>query len=203
MRAVFFDVEFLTDAGAPQRFWCGPDDPDPIAVQVGAVAISQKPPFDIEARFERVIRPVGRDGPAEIPEFFAKFTGLTQERVAQGVSLAEALTDLDTFADGARMWSWGKDEFNLVAISCYAAGIAAPIPVQRFGNATRLFLAAGVPPEELNGLRSPGLPAYLGIAPPAGTAHDAAHDAECVALSIQHLLRVGRLDPARLRPDAA
>jgi len=186
MRTVFFDVEFLTDRGAPQRFRCGPDDPDPIAVQVGAVALSPEPPYDVTDRFERVIRPLGRDGPAAVPDFFARFTGLTEERIAQGVSLAEALADLDAFAGDARMWSWGKDEFNLVAISCYAAGIAPPIPVQRFGNATRLFLAAGVSPEDLNGLRSPGLPAYLGIAPPAGATHDATHDAECLGLSIQH-----------------
>jgi hypothetical protein len=34
---------------------------------------------------------------------------------------------MDRFSEGARFWSWGKDELNMVAISCYVAGIPAPI----------------------------------------------------------------------------
>ena len=35
--AIIFDCEFLAIEGSPQRFWCGPFDPDPVVAQIGAV----------------------------------------------------------------------------------------------------------------------------------------------------------------------
>ena len=34
--AIIYDCEFATVPGAPQRFRCGPEDPDPLALPVAA-----------------------------------------------------------------------------------------------------------------------------------------------------------------------
>ena len=36
---IMFDCEFLVTEGAYRRFWCGPYDPDPIVVQIGALKL--------------------------------------------------------------------------------------------------------------------------------------------------------------------
>jgi hypothetical protein len=41
---VVFDCEHLTNEASPSRFWCGPDDPDPLLVRIGAVRPSLTPP---------------------------------------------------------------------------------------------------------------------------------------------------------------
>jgi hypothetical protein len=199
--AIIFDCEFLTAPGAPQRFWCGPNDPDPVAAQIGAAKLALTAEAEILDTWEQIVLPMDRRGlAADIHPFFARLTGLDADRIARdGVPLEEALAGFDGFSDGAPFWSWGKDEFNLLAISCYVSGIAPPIPVTRFGNATRLFAAAGFDHETIHGLRSPGLPAFLGLETEELQAHDALGDAMAVALSIQHLIRDGRLDPASLK----
>lgn len=198
--AIVFDCEFLTAPGAPQRFWCGPGDPDPVAAQIGAVKLALTREADILATWEQVILPPCRDGETSgVHPFFAKLTGIDADRIArEGVPLQVALRGFDQFAEAATFWSWGKDEFNLLAISCYVAGVAPPIPVTRFGNATRLFAAAGFDQDTIHGLRSPGLPAFLGLEITGLQAHDALGDAMAVAVSLQHLIREGRLDPACL-----
>ena len=78
--------------------------------------------------------------------FFTALTGVTEESTDQaGVSLGQALAAVTSFAAEARIWSWGKDEFNTVAISCYVEGLTPPIPATRFGNACELLLKAGMP----------------------------------------------------------
>ncbi len=198
--AIIFDCEFLTAPGAPQRFWCGPNDPDPVVAQIGAVKLALTEDAPILETWEQVIPPPSRSGkPADLHPFFTKLTGIDSARVARdGVPLDDALADLDRFSEGAPFWSWGKDEFNLLAISCYVAGLAPPIPVERFGNAARLFALAGFSDETIHGLRSPGLPAFLGIDAGALRAHDALGDAQAVALSLQNLIRTDRLDPGAL-----
>ena len=201
MHAIIFDIEFLTAPGAPQRFWCGPTDPDPVVAQIGAHRLALDGDFAIGPRFSRLVRPPTRDGtPAAIDPLFTRLTGIEEEALAQAMPLEEALAELDGFAEGARLWSWGKDEFNLIAISCYVAGLAPPMPVGRFGNACALLMAAGVPLEDIQKTRSPTVPALLGIDAAGLRAHDAADDAMAVALGVQALLRSGRLDPRQLAP---
>ena len=65
----------------------------------------------------------------------------------EGIPLKEALETLAAFADGAKLWSWGKDELNLLAISCFIAGITPTLPAHMFDNACKLMLKAGMPYE--------------------------------------------------------
>jgi len=83
--------------------------------------------------YRAYVQPLDRFGRRyPIDPFFTKLTGITEEDIqAEGVSLQEALAGFDRFSDGARLWSWGKDELNMVAISCYIAGIPWAIPAHR------------------------------------------------------------------------
>lgn len=194
---VILDCEFLTTEGAPRRFWCGPFDPDPTVVQIGAVRLGLGAGFPILDPFEALIQPVDRQGAPVVPDpVFTRLTGLTADRIAaEGRSLAAALTDFAAFAGAAMIWSWGKDELNLMAISPWVAGIPAPLPATRFGNACTLLVKAGVPYEQVQTLRSHTLCAHFNLAPPESAAHDACHDALSVARVLQHLLRAERLRP--------
>ena len=200
MTAVFFDCEFLAIEGSMRRMWCGPHDPVPQVVQIGAVRMSLEPGFAIEATHLAHVRPVDRRGRAvAVDPFLTRLTGVAQEVVeAEGVSLARALADLEAFADGAPYWSWGGDERHMVAISCYEQGVVPPIPAQRFGNACVPFLAAGMPYEDMQRTGSNGLAAYYGQSVEGLRAHDALSDALSLARAARHLLETGAMDPALL-----
>lgn len=195
--AIIFDCEFLVADGAPSRFWCGPYDPDPIIAQIGAVKLRLMPPFDLSETHMTHVIPRGRDGAVQqLDPLFTSLTGITNDIIAsEGIALDKALAALDDFADGAKMWSWGKDEFNMIAISCYVAGITPPIPVTRFGNACDLLLRGGMHYDDIKKTRSNQLADFYGLPHPPLQGHDARDDALSVAYVLQHLLENGQLDP--------
>ena len=203
--AIIYDCEFATAPGAPQRFWCGPCDPDPIVFQIGAVRMSLDAPFGVLERFEVLITPLDRTGaPVKLDPLNARLTGVSEARLAEeGVALGTALQRLSDFAATDMLWAWGKDEFNMVAISCYVAGITPPIPAHRFGNAPTLFLQAGVPLDVIHGLRSNTMLEHFGLTLPDARSHDALGDARMVAETLRHLMQTGQLDPTLLRPSLA
>jgi DNA polymerase III epsilon subunit-like protein len=197
---VVYDCEYLTNRTSPRRFWCGPHDPDPTVVQIGAVRLGLEGDMPLLDRFEVLIRPRDRSGgPTGIDPFLTELTGLTADRVAsEGVSLTEALDRFGSFSAGARCWSWGKDELNLIAVSCWIEGIAPPMLPSRFGNAAALVLRAGEPLGMVENARSNTLAGLLGVATPPLRAHDGLDDATAVALALRHLLRADRLRPEDL-----
>ncbi|QYK41078.1 MAG: exonuclease [Paracoccaceae bacterium] len=196
--ALVFDCEFLSVEGAPSRFWCGPLDPDPVVAQIGAVRIGLDADFPVLDTLRLHVIPRNRYGDRYgLDPFFTRLTGITEDAIDQhGVPLDKALEQTMDFASGARLWSWGKDEFNMVAISCYVEGLRPPIPATQFGNACQLFLKAGMPYDDIKRTRSNSLAAYYRLDHPPLRGHDALDDALCVAYAIQHLLRQGSLDAA-------
>jgi len=84
----------------------------------------------------------------------------------------------------------------MIAISCYVEGIQPPIPAQRFDNAVKLLLAAGMPVEELARTPSNKLADYYGVKHPELRGHDALDDARSVAYTLQFLLQSGKLLPS-------
>ncbi|MEO1549391.1 MAG: exonuclease [Pseudomonadota bacterium] len=198
--AIVFDCEFLTTPGAPSRFWCGPHDPDPVVAQIGCVRLGLAGAFEIAGTQRIYVRPTGRDG-ARLPldPLFSRLTGITEDEIeAHGRPLAKALDQVAQFAGGAKLWSWGKDEFNMIAISCFVAGLTPPMAVRQFGNACTLLLKAGMPYEDLLTTRSNTLAAYYKLPHPPLRGHDALDDALSVAYVLQHLLREGALPPSDL-----
>lgn len=195
--AVIFDCEFLCLEGSQRRFWCAAIDPDPVIAQIGATKISLEGDFAILDTFKRYVVPVDRHGQRyAIDAFFTQLTGVTEGDIdSEGVPISDALLALDRFAAGARCWSWGKDELNMVAISCYVAGVPFPIPAQRFDNAVKLLLAAGMPVEDLARTPSNKLVEYYKVEHPPLRGHDALDDALSVTYAVQHLLKAGKLAP--------
>jgi len=192
-----FDCEYLTAPGAMARYWAGPCDPDPLVAQIGAVNLSLEGGFPVLGTFSMLIRPVDRTGAEVVPDpFFTELTGISSDDITtSGVCLAHALRQFDTFSEGARLWSWGKDELNLLGISCYAAGLKPPMAASRFGNAKTLMLRAGMTEDEIATTTSGQLAERFGIRRPGQRHHDARDDAESIALALQHLLKTGRLIP--------
>ncbi|MBM1173670.1 3'-5' exonuclease [Microvirga arabica] len=195
--AIVFDCEFLCIQGSQSRFWCAAHDPDPVIAQIGAVKLGLQGDFPLMETYRAYVQPVDRFGKRySIDPFFTKLTGITEEDIqAKGVSLQEALTGFDRFSDSARSWLWGKDELNMVAISCYVAGIPWAIPAHRFDNAVKLVIAAGMPIEDIGKTPSNKLADYYGVEHPPLQGHDALDDALSVAYAVQHLLRTGKLQP--------
>lgn len=195
--AVFYDCEYLTMEGAMKRHWAGPMDPDPIAVQIGAVKLGLEGDFPVLETERIYVTPVDRFGrECALDPYFIDLTGISQETVtSEGISLKSAIDRLAGFSDGACLWSWGKDELYLLGISCYVAGIDPVLPAHRCGNASRLLLNAGMPYEDIQKTNSGRLADYFGIDHPPLNGHDALDDAMSIALTLQHLLRNGRLSP--------
>jgi DNA polymerase III epsilon subunit-like protein len=199
--ALVFDCEFLTARGSPSRFWCGPHDPDPVVAQIGIVRIGLEADFPLSDTLRLYVIPRDRSGDRlALDPFFTSLTGITEAQLdREGLDLAEALDRTRRFAAGGRLWSWGKDEFNMIAISCYVEGLTPPIPAAQFGNACHLLLRAGMPLAEIEKTRSNRLAGHFGIAHPPLRGHDALDDALSVALVLQHLLRQEALPPSALR----
>lgn len=195
--AVIFDCEFLCLEGSQRRFWCAAIDPDPVIAQVGAVRIALGGSYEILDTFRAYVTPVDRHGRRYgLDGFFTQLTGITEDDIdREGQPLAEALAQFEKFSHGARCWSWGKDELNMLAISCYVAGIVPPIPASRFDNAVKLVLAAGMPVEDIGRTPSNKLVEYYGVEHPPLRGHDALDDALSVSYAVQHLLRTGKLAP--------
>lgn len=95
-------------------------------VQVEAVRLGLEVPFPVNATFSALVLPVDRHGRrVTLDPAFTTLTGITNARVAvDGRGLGAVLADLAAFSGDAPLWSWGKDEINLMAISGYVAGIA-------------------------------------------------------------------------------
>ncbi|MCB8820099.1 3'-5' exonuclease [Microvirga rosea] len=195
--AVIFDCEFLCVQGSQSRFWCAAHDPDPVIAQIGAVKLGLEGDFPLLETHKAYVRPVDRFGDRyAIDPFFTKLTGITENDIqTKGIPLQEALAGVDRFSDGALFWSWGKDELNMVAISCYVAGIQPSIPACRFDNAVKLVIAAGMPVEDIAKTPSNNLADYYGVEHPPLQGHDALDDALSVTYALQHLLRAGKLQP--------
>ncbi|WP_404927374.1 3'-5' exonuclease [Mesorhizobium sp. ORM16] len=197
--AIIFDCEFLCLEGSQRRFWCAAHDPDPVIAQIGAVRLGLEDDFPVLGTHKAYVRSIDRFGRRyALDPFFTELTGITEEKLEiEGVALGEALVDVDRFSNGARFWSWGKDELNMIAISCYIAGIPASIPAARFDNAVKLLISAGMPIEDLARTPSNKLADYYGVEHPPLQGHDALDDALSVTYTLQHLMKTGKL-----RPDA-
>ena len=195
----FYDAEFLTAPGAPQRFWCGPHDPDPLTIQIGAVRLSLDGKYELSEPQSWYVIPKDRDGQVvPVDPLVTQLTGIDDTALAElGMPLDAALRKLDEFSQDDTLLAWGKDELLTLAASLFVQAMSSPIPATRFRSAVPLLVDAGEPASIVETLRSNTLCVHLGVQDP-GRAHDAAGDALSVATAFQYLLRSGRLTPAQI-----
>lgn len=193
--AIIYDCEYLCLEGSQRRYWCAAHDPDPVVAQIGAVKLGLDDDYPIIETFMEYVIPIDRYGERyALDPFFSNLTGITPADIDdKAISLFDALSRLNEFSEGAPLWSWGKDELNMVAISCYISGIEAPIPAVRFNNAVKLLLAAGMPIEHIARTPSNKLAEYYGVVHAPLSGHDARDDALSISYALQHLLRSGNL----------
>ena len=79
---VIYDCEFLTAEGAPQRFWCGPHDPDPVIAQIGLVKVGLSDTFPILDTLRCHVIPRGRDGArVSLDPLFIRLTGIEEDTI--------------------------------------------------------------------------------------------------------------------------
>lgn len=192
---IIYDCEFLAVEGSPSRYWCGPYDPDPVVVQIGLVKLGLEADFPILETSRIYVIPKGRQGNTMMLDpFFTGLTGITQQHLdSEGISLVQALEKVIEFSAGSKLWSWGKDEINMVAISCYVEGVPPMIAADKFGNACDILLRAGMPYEDIRKTPSNRLSAYFQLDSSMLRGHDALDDALSVSYAIQHLLGEGAL----------
>lgn len=196
--AVIYDTEFLTDTKALSRIWSGPDDPDPLLVQIGALRIGLRDDLPIKDEMNAIVIPRGRNGEAVQPtDFFTELTGICADRITEeGMEYEAAIQKLAAFgAPDCRFWSWGRDDYFAVAISGFIAGVSSPISAHRFGNLRTLFWENGITDAEELGLSSNQIGAHYGAPLPAKDrrAHDALDDAHSLVAGMRALMKAGRL----------
>ena len=197
---VVYDCEFLTAPGAPMRFWCGPRDPDPLCVQIGAVRLSLEAPFDVSQAQGWYVAPLDRDGRfVPVDPLLTRLTGIDDALLAtEAVPLTEAMAALDAFAEDGLLLSWGTDDVLTLSTSLFVQGLMSPIPAWRFRSAVPLLVTAGEPEETVLKLRSSTIWGHFGLEAP-GNDHDARADATGVARVLSHLLAAGRLTAKDIR----
>ncbi|MGB1077521.1 MAG: exonuclease [Bdellovibrionales bacterium] len=180
------------------RSWCGPNDPDPTVVQIGAVRVSLTEGLPIDDTKTIYVIPKDRKGQrCPLDPFFTELTGVTEQDIdLYGVPLQQALEELSSFAGDSILWAWGHDDRTMMALSCYIEGIAPNIPATQFENAARILLRAGMPYDDLVKTNSGRLAKYFDL-PEAETIseHDGLSDALSITYAMQHLEREGKLDP--------
>ena len=205
--AVIYDCECLTSDGAWTRMWCGPLDPDPILVQIGAVKVALTDGLPVVGEFQRLTLPINRWGILEkLDPVFIDLTHITQERLdSEGVATEIALQDFQDFVGDAMIWSWGKDDIYMLGQTCYIQGIPMPFPPSRFDNISKVLLAeAGVPLEDILKTNSGRLANLFGCTVSTEgmgstvTEHDAIYDARSIVTALQYLVSQGRLNPTAL-----
>ena len=91
--AVIFDCEFAANEGSLGRLWCGPADPDPFVVQIGAVRLALTGDFAVLETYRRFVQPVDRAGArSTIDPFLTRLTGIAQADIdGAGMPLEAAL----------------------------------------------------------------------------------------------------------------
>jgi hypothetical protein len=139
-----FDCEHLTNQTSPSGSGAGPDDPDPLLVQIGAVHLSLDPPFGLG---KPSIASCARGSRRAVPPLGVLHPAHRYRRGPnwqEGVPCPRRWRASRPFTGSAPIFSWGKDEITSIAPTCFVPGSSARSRCERFGNAASLLLKAGV-----------------------------------------------------------
>jgi inhibitor of KinA sporulation pathway (predicted exonuclease) len=193
---IIFDCEWLTDEGAWERSNCGPNDPDPQIVQIGAVKVVLDQEMTIVQRFDQYIQPRKRNGAFwDIPRYFSDFTGITKDVIEkEGKELVDVINDFSSFSkDCKALWSWGNDELS-IAQSCYLTGINFPLSAVLFGNMSKVFLKSGMPLTDILKTSSGKLSQYFRVSLENHREHNALCDVLSIHGALKFLYQSGKME---------
>lgn len=170
---IVYDLEYTAWEGSRERAWSGPGEHREI-VQIGAVRVDAQ--FREQGSLDLLVAP--RINP-RLSDYFTRLTGITQERLKDGLSTADALARLDAFATGLDLLANGSDA-EIIAENCRLAGCDAPFLPRCRDVHPQLAAASGKP-----GIMSSELAGVFGLA--RGRGHDALDDARAVAGALARL----------------
>jgi len=184
--AVVFDLEFTAWPGSMDHRWLRPGEFREV-VQIGAVKIDAASLAEVAA-FDRLIKP--RLNP-ELSPYLQTLTGITNRAVAErGVDFAEAYRAFVAFADGARLFAYGRDDLVLTDnLALYGLKEMPPLPP--YTNIVPWLVERGI---DMRGLHACDIAGAAG-AVFAGRRHDALEDARSVALGVRTLVLGGAPNP--------
>lgn len=195
-RAVIWDCEFWSDEGCLARGWQGIQDPPPMLVQIGAMALTIVDGRQVAMdHFEALVRPLDQFGERmPLTRYFVDLTGIDDRAIdLRGMHLARAMTAFDSFCGGARLWSYGHGDIHHVSLSCYMNRIICPLDPSHCHDVRLLLRRAGVSDETISRSSSGTLAAALGYGETAG-AHNALNDVRSVHAALHGLRRDGMFD---------
>jgi len=182
--AVVFDLEFTAWPGSMEARWMRPGEHKEI-VQIGAVKIDGSSGA-IVGEFDCLMRP--RLNPT-LSAYFEQLTGITEKDLAaRGVDFAAGFEAFRKFADGDRIYSFGRDDLVIVE-NLRLYGVKADIPP--YADITLWLAANGLDPRGLNACDIGGA---MGVAF-QGRKHNALDDARSLAQGIRVLLERGAKFP--------
>jgi len=183
-RFVLMDTEFTAWEG-PTRGWDQPGKYKEI-IQIGCVAcdanLSETGSLSIYVRPEK--NPI-------LSEYIKNLTGITQDHVDAGSTLAQAVAQLSAFCGGASMYSWGTDG-DVILDNCTLIGVDASIPRSQFIDLSvtvwPILESQGIDPEKYS---SGSLITAFGKE--GAPAHDAVNDMRNLLVVLQELRSRGVL----------
>jgi inhibitor of KinA sporulation pathway (predicted exonuclease) len=183
--AVIFDLEFTAWPGSMASRWTRDGEYTEV-VQIGAVKLDAES-LKIVGEFERLVCP--RVNPV-LSQYFIDLTGVTNDMlVARGVDFITAYRAFLDFADGNRIWAFGRDDLILAGnLKLYAW---STLPLPPYSNALPWFAEQGV---DLKGKHACDVAQAAGVAF-IGHKHDALADAHGVAAGFKALIARGAPNP--------
>ena len=144
LRFVLFDTEYTAwgksetggrREGSSEHGEWGPGQYKEI-IQIGAIIVSGKTLTE-EASFSVLVKPVKNP---ILSDFITELTGITQEIIEEkGVSLSDALSAFESFANGLPLYAYGEDGVVLKD-NCKLLQITFPFSQERFFNVRELLL---------------------------------------------------------------
>jgi inhibitor of KinA sporulation pathway (predicted exonuclease) len=183
--AVIFDLEFTAWPGSMASRWTRDGEYTEV-VQMGAVKLDAES-LKIVDEFERLVCP--RVNPV-LSQYFIDLTGVTNDMlVARGVDFITAYRAFLDFADGNRIWAFGRDDLILAGnLKLYAW---STLPLPPYSNALPWFAEQGV---DLKGKHACDVAQAAGVAF-IGHKHNALADAHGVAAGFKALIARGAPNP--------
>jgi len=183
---VFFDLEFTAWEGSMAQGWLAPGQFREV-VQIGAVKMDAAT-LETRGEFERLVRPrINR----ELSIYLENLTGITNAMIAErGIDFETAYREFVSFADGAAIASFGRDDHVLERnLALYGIHDAPGLPPHM--NVVPWLAKQGI---DMKGLHACDVARMCGAAF-EGRAHDALDDARSVAAGMCAVIGRGADNP--------
>ena len=143
-KIIVFDTEYTAWEGSLQREWSGPNEYREV-VQIGAVFVETEEFVELNS-FNVFVRP--KKNPT-LSEYFVTLTGITQEIIhKQAIDFPLALRRLYEWSNSYDIYSFDKDDADVLRENCRLSGIDFPFEDSRFFDIREIFLKAGIPVEQ-------------------------------------------------------